>query len=61
MSDFLVALGLVLVMEGLLFAAFPRWAKGAVANVLEMPDGTLRLVGLFSAVIGVLAIWLIRG
>ena len=30
MTDFLVALGLVLVIEGLLFAAFPGMAKAAM-------------------------------
>jgi hypothetical protein len=61
MADFLVALGLVLAIEGLLFAAFPALSKRAMAHVLETPDGTLRVVGIVSALIGVLAIWLIRG
>ena len=60
MSDFLVALGLVLVFEGLLFAAFPEMAKRAMANALETPDATLRLVGIVSAVLGVLAVALVR-
>jgi uncharacterized protein YjeT (DUF2065 family) len=60
MSDFLVALGLVFVVEGLLFAAFPVAAKRAMASALETPDGTLRVIGIFSAAIGTAAIWLIR-
>ena len=40
MSDFLVALGLVFAIEGLIFAAFPGpLAKRAMAHVLETPDG----------------------
>jgi uncharacterized protein len=61
MSDFLAALGLVLILEGLLFAAFPDIAKRAMVQALETPDGTLRTVGIVSAVVGLAAIWLVRG
>jgi uncharacterized protein YjeT (DUF2065 family) len=61
MSDFLVALGLVFVIEGIVFAAFPESAKRAVTAVLETPDSMLRIVGLASAVVGLLLVWLIRG
>jgi uncharacterized protein YjeT (DUF2065 family) len=60
MPDFLAAVGLVFVIEGLIFAAFPTSAKKAVASVLDTPDGSLRLIGLGSAVIGVLIVWLVR-
>ena len=61
MGDFVVAVGLVLALEGLLFAAFPGAAKQAMVSVLETPDPLLRVVGIVCAVIGVLAIWIIRG
>ena len=61
MSDFLVAIGLVLVIEGLLFAAFPRVAKRLAANALESPESSLRIAGVVSAVLGIIAIWLVRG
>ena len=61
MSQFLVALGLLFVIEGLVFAAFPGAAKRAMESVLATPEGSLRLVGLVSAAIGVLVIWLVRG
>jgi hypothetical protein len=61
MSDFLVALGLVFVIEGIVFAAFPQSAKRAVTAVLETPDAVLRIVGLASAIFGVLVVWLMRG
>jgi uncharacterized protein YjeT (DUF2065 family) len=61
MSDFLVALGLVFVIEGLIFAALPGAAKKAMVSMLETPDQTLRAVGVFSAVIGLAIVWLIRG
>ncbi|HWL06595.1 MAG TPA: DUF2065 domain-containing protein [Xanthobacteraceae bacterium] len=60
-SDFVVALGLVLAIEGLLFAAWPGAAKRAFAHVLETPEASLRLVGIVSAAIGVAVVWFIRG
>jgi hypothetical protein len=61
MSDFLVALGLVFVIEGLIFAALPAQAKRAMASVLETPDTMLRIIGIGSAIIGLLLVWLVRG
>lgn len=61
MSDFLAALGLVFVIEGLVFAAFPEAAKRAMHSVLETPDLSLRLIGIGSAVVGVFVVWLVRG
>ena len=61
MSQFLEALGLVLVIEGLVFAAFPAQTRRAVAAVLETSDQILRVVGLLSAVFGLAVIWFIRG
>jgi hypothetical protein len=61
MSDFVVALGLVFVIEGLIFAASPGAAKNAMAHVIETADGPLRVVGIASAVVGVILVWLVRG
>ncbi|HZS64057.1 MAG TPA: DUF2065 domain-containing protein [Xanthobacteraceae bacterium] len=61
MSDFIVALGLVFFIEGVVFLAFPGTAKRAMASVLQSPDHSLRAVGVVSAVIGIVLIWLIRG
>ncbi len=61
MSDFLIALGLVFVIEGLIFAAFPATTKRAMTAVQEMADGRLRVIGIASAVLGILLIWLFRG
>jgi uncharacterized protein YjeT (DUF2065 family) len=61
MSDFLVALGLLFALEGLVFAAFPLAAKRAMASVLETSDISLRVVGVASALLGVIVIWLVRG
>jgi uncharacterized protein YjeT (DUF2065 family) len=61
MSDFVIAIGLVFAIEGILFAAFPGPVKRAMAHVVETGDATLRLVGIGSAIIGVVVVWLVRG
>jgi uncharacterized protein YjeT (DUF2065 family) len=61
MADFIVALGLVFVIEGLIFAVSPQSAKNAMAHVLETADGPLRVVGIVSAVLGVIMVWFVRG
>jgi len=61
MADFIVAIGLVFVIEGLIFAASPASAKNAMAHVLDTPDATLRVIGVASAVLGVVLVWLVRG
>jgi uncharacterized protein len=61
MSDFVVAIGLVLAIEGLIFAAFPGAAKRLAANALESPESSLRIAGVVSAVLGIFVVWLVRG
>lgn len=61
MSDFVVAVALVLVLEGIAFAAFPTVAKRAMLSAMETPDATLRIVGLVAAVVGVMMVWAVRG
>ncbi|HXZ22975.1 MAG TPA: DUF2065 domain-containing protein [Pseudolabrys sp.] len=61
MPDFLAALGLVFVIEGLVFAAFPEATKKAMNSVLETPDLSLRLIGIGSAIVGLFLVWLVRG
>ena len=60
MGDFLAALGLVFVIEGLIFAAFPAHAKKAIVAVLETPEHSLRLIGVGSALIGLVLVALVR-
>lgn len=60
MSDFLAALGLVFMIEGLVFAALPGQAKRAMMSVMETPEATLRAIGLGSALIGLVIVWLAR-
>ncbi len=59
-GDFLVGLGILLVVEGVLFAGLPGWMREAMKNALDTPDGILRTVGLVSAVLGLILIWMVR-
>lgn len=61
MSDLWVALGLVLVLEGLAYAIFPGGMRRALAELLKLPEGQVRAMGLFSAALGVFVVWLVRG
>ncbi len=59
-TDFLVGVGILLVLEGLLFAGFPVAMRKAMKSAMKSPDTMLRIVGLGSAVAGLLLIWLMR-
>jgi uncharacterized protein YjeT (DUF2065 family) len=61
MADFLAAMGLVLVIEGLVYGGFPGLAKRLASEVLSTSESTLRFGGLASIVIGVGLVWLVRG
>lgn len=61
MTDFLVALGLVLVIEGLLLAAVPNRIRDALEAMRITPETTLRTIGLCAAALGVATVWMVRG
>jgi len=61
MTDFLVAFGLVFVIEGVMFAAFPASSKRAMMCVIETAEPVLRKVGIACAIAGLLLVWLMRG
>lgn len=61
MTDLLSAFGLMLVIEGLLYAAAPGRMRDMLRWAMELPDETLRKGGLVAAVAGLLLVWLIRG
>lgn len=61
MSDLFVALGLVLVIEGVLYGGLPQLAKRLAAEVLTMPEQVLRVSGLVAVALGVVIVWLVRG
>ncbi len=60
MQDLLTALALVLVIEGVLYAAFPAAMRRTLEAALAAPPSTLRVAGLVAAAVGVALVWLIR-
>jgi uncharacterized protein YjeT (DUF2065 family) len=61
MDDLLVGMGLVLVIEGLLWAVAPRFGFRMLRAAVETPEDKLRIGGAVAVAIGVLVIWLVRG
>ncbi len=61
MSDLATAIALVLVIEGVLWAASPDAMKRAAAYAQQAENGLLRRVGLAAAAAGVAVVWMIRG
>lgn len=55
------ALGLVLAVEGALYAAFPAFMRRALAALGEQPDQALRVGGLLALATGVAIVWMVRG
>jgi uncharacterized protein YjeT (DUF2065 family) len=60
-DDLLVAVGLVLVIEGVVYGGFPALAKRLAVEVLSMPENRLRTAGMIAMVVGVAIVWLVRG
>ncbi len=59
-AELLLALGLVLVIEGLLYALVPGHLKTMMLSIQKLPDDQLRAGGLVAMAAGVAAVWLVR-
>jgi len=60
MDFFLCVLGLVMILEGFPYFAFPEKMKVWVRKVLEIPDGSLRKVGFLLMAAGLLLVYMGR-
>lgn len=60
MDDLVTAIGLVLVIEGALYALFPERMQRMMAQALEMSPAFLRKSGLAVAIAGFFIVWLMR-
>jgi len=60
MSLFLLGIGLVLVIEGLVFALVPGRLEELVRAISELPVETRRTIGLIALALGVVLIWASR-
>lgn len=56
-----MALGLVLVIEGIIYGGLPQFAKRLAAEVLTIPDSILRAAGIGAALLGLVIVWAVRG
>ena len=59
-QELLTALALLLVIEGIMPFLSPRGFRDMLRQVGEMDDKTLRNIGLFSMVAGLLLLYLVR-
>ncbi len=60
MDDLLAAMGLVLVIEGALYALFPQAMINTMRRLPEIPPASLRMMGLASVALGWLLVKWIR-
>lgn len=61
MADLVTALGLVLVIEGVLYALAPEGMRSVLRAALDLPPETMRRFGLGAAMLGLGLVWLVRG
>ncbi len=60
MATILLAIGLVLCIEGLVFALAPSRLEDVLDMLRNMPVETRRLIGLGALAIGVVLVWLAK-
>ncbi|MBF0184054.1 MAG: DUF2065 domain-containing protein [Magnetococcales bacterium] len=60
MNDFLTALGLVMILEGIPYFALPDRMRRLVIHIAELPDSFLRRTGFLMMCLGLLVIYLVR-
>ena len=58
MEFFLSVIGMVMIIEGLPYFAFPEKMKVWIYKVLELPEGTLRRFGLTLMVVGLALVYI---
>ncbi len=61
MDDLFVAIGLVLVIEGMVWALVPRFGRQLLEAASRTPESSLRLAGAIAVGLGVLIVWIVRG
>mgnify|MGYP006257579899 FL=1 len=59
-KEFIIAIGLILFIEGLICALFPSKIKNMTKLIEAMPSNNLRILGVVFTVIGFIIIWYIK-
>ncbi len=57
MKELIIAFGLFLFIEGILYALFPSKMKNMLSKLNEVNDNQLRTGGLIFAIIGFFIVW----
>ena len=60
MRELIIALGLFLFIEGILYAIFPSKMKNMLKKMETIKDSQLRTGGLIFAIIGFIIVWLVK-
>ena len=59
LDSLLMALGLMLILEGLLPMISPRSWRSLFEQMLQLQEGQIRFFGMFMVVFGLLVFWLL--
>jgi len=59
MEKLILAIGLVLALEGALYALFPSFLRAMLNQLETVSDSQLRIGGLIALALGVIIVWLI--
>jgi|TARA_Y100000589_G_scaffold313465_1_gene334826 hypothetical protein len=60
MLDFLSAIGLIFILEGLLLFSSPKRLKKILQIITIYPENKIRMIGGVSVLIGIVLLWIIR-
>ena len=60
MKELIIAFGLFLFFEGILYALFPSKMRSILLKLKDVTDSQLRIGGLIFSFIGFMVIWLIK-
>ena len=60
MKELIIAVGLLLFIEGILYALFPSKMKNMLRRIETLSSNQLRVTGFFFALVGFLIVWFFK-